>query len=95
MHSAIMQLQPPPDHRGGSGLAVVRQGGPALPGAVHADARIEVIGRLPGLMPGPGQPLIAVLGIYPQMRLVAGPPGSRRTSTEPREAACHQMQSWY
>jgi hypothetical protein len=43
-----MQLQPPPDHRGGSGLAGVHQGGPALPGAVPADAQIEVIGRLPG-----------------------------------------------
>jgi hypothetical protein len=43
-----MQLQPPPDHRGGSGLADMHQSGPALPGAVHADAQIEVIGRLPG-----------------------------------------------
>jgi hypothetical protein len=43
----IMQLQPPPDHRGGSGLAGARLSGPALPGAVHADAQIEVIGRLP------------------------------------------------
>jgi hypothetical protein len=37
-----MQLQPPPDHLGGSGLAAVHQSGPALSGAVHADARIEV-----------------------------------------------------
>jgi hypothetical protein len=35
-------------HRGGSGLAGVHQSGPALPGAVNADAQIEVIGRLPG-----------------------------------------------
>ncbi len=45
---AVMQLQPPPDHRGGSGLAGAHQSGPALPGAVPADAQIEVIGRLPG-----------------------------------------------
>jgi hypothetical protein len=44
----VMQLQPPPDHCGGSGLAGVHQSGPALPGAVHADAQIEVAGRLPG-----------------------------------------------
>jgi hypothetical protein len=48
MYSAVMQLQPPPGHRGGSGLAGVHQNGPALPGAVHADAQIEVIGRLAG-----------------------------------------------
>jgi hypothetical protein len=47
MHSAVMQLQPP-DHHGGSALAGVRQSGPALPGAVHADAQIEVIGGLSG-----------------------------------------------
>jgi len=47
MHLAVMQLQPPPDHRGGSALADVHQSGLALPGAVHADAQIEVIGRLP------------------------------------------------
>lgn len=45
-HLAIMGLQPPPDHRGGSGLAGVHQGGPALPGAVPADAQIEVIERV-------------------------------------------------
>jgi hypothetical protein len=28
--------------------AVSARSGPALSGAVHADARIEVIGRLPG-----------------------------------------------
>lgn len=33
---------------GGSGLAGVHPSGPALPGAVHADAQIEVVGRLPG-----------------------------------------------
>jgi hypothetical protein len=43
-----MQLQPPPDHRGGSGLAGVHQSGPALPGAVHVDLQIEVVGGLPG-----------------------------------------------
>lgn len=43
--------EPPPDHRGGSGLAGVPQSDPALPGAVHADAQIEVIGRLPGECP--------------------------------------------
>src|SRR5437867_1878992 len=49
-----MRLQPPPDHRGGSGLAGVLQSGPALSGAVRADAQIEVIypevcALLPGL----------------------------------------------
>jgi hypothetical protein len=48
MYSAVMQLQPPPDHRGGSALAGVHHSGPALPGAVRADAQIEVIGGLPG-----------------------------------------------
>jgi len=48
MHSAVMRLQPPTDHSGGSFLAGVYQSGPALPGAVHADAQIEVIGRLSG-----------------------------------------------
>jgi hypothetical protein len=43
-----MQLQPPPDHRGEAALAGVHQSGLALPGAVHADAQIEVVGRLPG-----------------------------------------------
>ena len=33
-------------------------------------------------------------GMYPQMGLVAGLAGSRRTSSEPRGAVCHQMQSW-
>jgi hypothetical protein len=45
---AVMKLQPPPDHRGGSGLAGVHQSSPALLGAVHADTQIEVVGRLPG-----------------------------------------------
>jgi len=48
MHLAVMQLQPPPDHRGEAALAGVHQSGLALPGAVHADAQIEVVGRLPG-----------------------------------------------
>jgi hypothetical protein len=43
-----MQLQPLPGHRGGSGLAGVHQSGTALPGAVHADAQIEVVEGLPG-----------------------------------------------
>ena len=42
---AVIQLQPPPDHRGGSGLAGAHQSGP---GAVHADLQIEVVGGLPG-----------------------------------------------
>jgi hypothetical protein len=50
-----LTLQPPPDHHGGSDLARVHQSGPALPGAVHADAQIEVTGRWPGYMPGPAQ----------------------------------------
>jgi hypothetical protein len=34
-------------------------------------------------------------GMYPQMRLVAGLPGSRPTFSEPKGAVCHQMLSWY
>jgi hypothetical protein len=55
MHCAIMRLQPPPDHHGGSDLARAHHSSPALPGAVHADAQIEVTGRWPGYVPGLGQ----------------------------------------
>jgi hypothetical protein len=49
--AVALQLQPPPEHRGGGDLAGVREGGPALPGAVHADAQVETAGRLPGERP--------------------------------------------
>jgi hypothetical protein len=49
---------------------------------------------MPGRPASPGEQLMTAPGMYPQMRLVAGLAGSRRTSSEPRGAVCHQMQSW-
>ena len=42
---------------------------------------------MPGRPASSGQQLMAGPGMYPQMRLVAGLPGSRRTSSEPKRSS--------
>ena len=62
---------------------------------VHGWLRRYAEDGLGGLADRSPRPLMAVPGMYPQMRLVAGLPGSHCSSSEPRGAVCRQMQSWY
>jgi len=67
-------------------LAGVGEGGPALPGAVHPDAEVEAVGRLPGER-------LAGLGVQPvgdgggQGPGKDGQPGALAASTAARVAA--------